>query len=374
VVGAFFGVSPYQYLKWESGLRPIPSRTIPLIERWIQSGQTPTAEELDARQYGAALPVLSNSDLQAQLSAMMDTRNELEAALLSKNTKKGYYYDWQLFLKFCRQMKMESLPADTHAVCMYAAWMLGERGLKVTTVERRLAVVAQMHKRNQMDSPVTQEVRKLLCGARRGRKEKVRQVKPLTLDQLRAIAQTAPDTAIGARDKAIVLVGFASALRSASLAMLLLEDVEFSERGLILTIQKEKQDQEGRGRLIGIPKGKRAETCAVLALQNWLAHRGQAPGVLFSRLDNRKSSNLDRPIEPERICQIVQEALLRIGLDDPLYGSHSMRAGFITAAGEAGIGDRQIAAQSGHKDMNTLKRYHRHSDVWKGNAAALLDL
>jgi integrase len=375
VVGAFFGVLPDQYLSWESGRRPIPSRTIPLLERWIHTGQVPTANELDARQYVALKPVLSESGLRAQLSSMMATRDELEAALLSPNTKKGYYYDWQVFLSFCRQMKMESLPAAPYTLSMYVAWMLGDRGLKTTTVERRISVVSVMHKRNALASPVTEEVHNLISGARRSRREKPRQVKPLSLDQLRAIAEAAPDTAIGARDKAIVLVGFASALRAASLAVMLLEDVEFCDRGLVLTIPREKQDQEGRGRLIGIPKGKRAKTCPVLALQNWLTYRRLAPGVLFNRLDNRKSSNRLRPLEPERICQIVQESLRLTGVDDPkLYGSHSMRSGFITAAGEAGIGDRQIAAQSGHKDLATLKRYHRHSDVWKGNAAELLDL
>jgi integrase len=376
-VGAYFGVGREQVLAWEGSLRggrPIPSRTAPLVQRWIETGEVPSAEELASKRFAALRPALSEEQLAGALSVLEEQRRFLEGALQAENTIKGYYFDWRLFCDFAGSLKLQAMPAEPRTVALFVAWMVEERGLKTTTAARRIAVVARMHKLAGFESPVTPEVRKILRGAKRSRKEKVRQVLPLSLEQLRAIARALPDTAIGARDRAIILLGFGSALRAASLAALQLEDIEVCERGLIVSVVREKNNQEGEPRFLGVPYGKNAETCPIAALNVWLAHRGREPGPLFTRLDNRKTSDKLRPLEPERICQIVQAALRRIGVDPRLYGGHSLRAGFCTAAAEAGASERQIANQTGHKDLTVLRRYFRHRDVWAGNAAAKLDL
>ena len=38
-----------------------------------------------------------------------------------------------------------------------------------------------------------------------------------------------------------------------------------------ITIPRSKGDQEGAGQAVGIPRGQRAETCPVRALERWLA-------------------------------------------------------------------------------------------------------
>ena len=80
------------------------------------------------------------------------------------------------------------------------------------------------------------------------------------------------------------------------------------------------------------------------------------------------------PLQPERVCQILQAAVARIGLDPRLYGSHSLRAGFVTQAGECGVGELLIASQTGHRDMATLRRYFRRRDVFHANASAMIGL
>jgi integrase len=197
-------------------------------------------------------------------------------------------------------------------------------------------------------------------------------MKPLTLALVREIAVelAGQDTPIALRDRAIVLVGFASALRSANLVALDLADVEFVEEGVRLRVRKEKQDQEGKGRWLGIPHGKHPETCAVKALREWIGRGGWFPGPLFTRFDNQGKR---RPLQAERICQIVQACLRGIGRDPRGYGSHSMRAGFVTEAGLAGAQLLLIAQQTGHRDMSVLQRYFRR-DVFRSNVCGLLDL
>jgi len=41
-----------------------------------------------------------------------------------------------------------------------------------------------------------------------------------------------------------------------------------------------------------------------------------------------------------------------------------------TAAARAGVPERIIAEQTGHKDMNTLRRYIRRGELFRENASA----
>jgi hypothetical protein len=47
-------------------------------------------------------------------------------------------------------------------------------------------------------------------------------------------------------------------------------------------MRRSKTDQEGRGRLVGVLRGRSAETCAVRAVQAWLDQLGRPErGPLF---------------------------------------------------------------------------------------------
>src|SRR5207253_195217 len=119
-----------------------------------------------------------------------------------------------------------------------------------------------------------------------------------------ALALEADQTPIATRDRAILVVSFASALRAANIAGLGIDDVEFVDQGVILTAWHEKTNQLGQ-RLIGLPHAKHQETCPVLCLRAWIAVRGaETAGPLFTRFDHPRDRG--RPLQPERICQIVQ--------------------------------------------------------------------
>jgi integrase len=170
----------------------------------------------------------------------------------------------------------------------------------------------------------------------------------------------------------VLVIGFLSALRRCNLVALTLEDVEFCPEGLILTVRREKQDQSGRGRHIGLPKGKRKETCPVRCLEAWIDIRGAEPGPLFTRLGRGHEG---KPMtRGDAIAQVVKDAVEMLGLDPNEYGGHSLRSGFITAAAEAGVGELTIASQTGHRDMSVLRRYIRRASVWKANAAGMIGL
>jgi site-specific recombinase XerD len=172
------------------------------------------------------------------------------------------------------------------------------------------------------------------------------------------------------RNRAVLVLGFTSALRRANITSLMLSDVDFTEQGVALRIRYGKCDQEGRGRSVAVVCGQHPDTCLTSCLRAWLAHRGTADGALFCAVGDRSLRNL----APSVVGRIVKAAVQRIGLDPTRYAGHSLRSAFITEAGLAGVSHLIIAAHTGHKRMDTLKKYFRPTDIWKANATGLLGL
>jgi integrase len=52
------------------------------------------------------------------------------------------------------------------------------------------------------------------------------------------------------------------------------------------------------------------------------------------------------------------------------FGGHSLRAGLATAAAAAGVSERAIMNQTGHKSVTVARRYIREGSLFRENAAA----
>jgi integrase len=246
-------------------------------------------------------------------------------------------------------------------------------GKKISTAQRRWSAILHSHRTAALPAPALEEPRAILNGAQHIRLEQPKQMAPLSIASLEKIAARLSNKtdAASARDRAIMVIGFASALRRSTLTALLLSDIEFTSDGLIVNVRKEKQDQKGKGRLIGLPHGEKKITCPVASVRSWLHHRGERAGPLFTRLDRAAPG---KRLHPGAIAGVVKSCVSKIGLDPRKYAGHSLRAGFITEAGEAGIGELIIAAQTGHRSMEVLRRYFRRTELFKANAAGMIGL
>lgn len=291
-------------------------------------------------------------------------------ARFALNTRKGYANDWKLFCAWCCVGARETMPASVDTVRLYLIDLL-RRGLKISTAERRVSAIGHYHKQAKQDfDAARKEARELLEVAKRFREEEPRQMRPLLVPDLRQITRRLrrDGSPRALRDRAVLVVGLGSALRRCNLAGLQLSDVEFQPKGVLLRIHREKNDQTGRGRVLGLPQGRHADTCPVRALRDWLGCRGRESGPLFTHTGTL------RPLSGAYVAHIVKTAVESIGLDRSAYAGHSLRAGFVTAAGESGASEFVIAAQTGHRNMAVLRRYFRQTDVWRVNAAGMIGL
>lgn len=295
----------------------------------------------------------------------------MRRADLAPATEYGYAHDWRCFVTWCERANLQPLPADSETLSLFVADQL-DQGKRVTTVSRYIAGICYQHRQMGFPKPADCQVRKTIRGARRLRAEQPRQMRPITVAQLRQVAAHLgkENTAIATRDQAVMVFGFASGLRRSNLASLNLEDLSFCPEGVMVLIRREKQDRDGRGRLLTVPFGHNS-TCPIRALESWIKIRGEFPGPLFTRLDIA-SSPLGR-LSVNAIWKIVKRAIAGIGLDPRFYGPHSLRAGLITEAGIAGVNHLTIALASGHKSLDSLKRYFRPQN-FKACAASFVGL
>jgi len=182
-----------------------------------------------------------------------------------------------------------------------------------------------------------------------------------------------PPSLAGKRDRAVLLVGFASAMRGSELVALTVEDMEDRDEGVVLAKRRSKTDQEGKGAHVAVPYGSDPETCPVLALRGWLADAEITSGPIFRSVD--RHGNIGTAALTQRaVAIIVKRTAHRAGLDGDRFSAHSLRAGFVTTAAANGASERAIAAQTGHRSMEVLRRYVRHATVFTDNAATSLGL
>ena len=184
---------------------------------------------------------------------------------------------------------------------------------------------------------------------------------------------TLDDRLIGVRDRALLLVGFAGAFRRSELVALDVDDMADTTDGLVVTIRRSKTDQEGAGEQIGIPYGSDPATCPVRSYRAWLDASGVTSGPVF-RAVTRHGRMSDRRLGDAAVADVVKRCARVAGLDPCQFAGHSLRAGLITSAAEAGVAERDIMRQSRHKSVPVMRRYIRGATVWQANAAAAVGL
>ena len=172
-----------------------------------------------------------------------------------------------------------------------------------------------------------------------------------------------PTTAIGARDRAVILLGYASALRPSELAALQLADIATRPGGLLVTLRRSKTDQDGYGQLVGVARGQRRHTDPVRALEAWTNIRPEGQGPLFTRV-HRAGVVTTEPIGPRAVSRLLQSRAIAAGLDGIPVSGHSLRAGHATTAAANGATIDRIAAQTRHRALDTLiEHYIRPSEA-----------
>lgn len=300
----------------------------------------------------------------ALVDPMASVRGYLEAEK-SASTRRAYASDFADFQAWCDRAGETALPASPIGVAKYLA-QLADSGSKTATIERRVASIRYVHKAAGHEPPTNSEgVKAVMRGIRRrlGRKQ-VRKA-PATADLLSNALNRLPNTRAGLRDRALLLVGFAAALRRSELVALNVIDVTVRPRGLILHIGRSKTDQDGAGSDIPVPNGKHLKPAA--ALQAWLDAAGIIEGPIFREVD-RHGRVGSVALSDRTVARIVKRAFAAIGANVDDFSGHSLRAGFVTTSLEHGVDAFKIMGITRHAKVDTLKTYDRREKDFDDHA------
>lgn len=289
-----------------------------------------------------------------------------ERAALAQGTLRAYLAAWRSFEAWCAKREAPSLPATPQLVGRYLG-DLADGGLSVSTIRRHVVAIARVHVAADVPDPCAARfVRDVIAGIARTHGQPARKKDPLTLEPLREVISKLDDTLQGARDRALILLGFAGAFRRSELAALEVGDLRWEQRGVVVTLRRSKTDQTGSGREVGIPVLATEELCPVRALGAWLAAAGIREGPVFRTFSLRRGKALpiltERRIDGRDVARIVQRAISQTELEGN-YAAHSLRAGFITAAAEKNVPEIDIARVSGHVSAEVLRGYVRRAKV-----------
>lgn len=302
------------------------------------------------------LPVLPGADLAEARRATA----EFITASKADATLSAYGSDWRDFESWCASHDLVSLPASPETVAVYLSALAGA-GRKVSTIRRRCAAITFAHQSAGAESPTTHTgVRATLSGIARKLGTAPTKKAALTVQMLERVIRKIPLDLPGLRDRALILLGFAGALRRSELVALDVTDVTRHPKGIVLQIRKSKTDQAGAGRTKAIPHGKRLKVVA--SLDAWTAAAKITEGPIFRGVCGLK-------VSPDRLCgeqvaRIVKARVRVAGLDPKVFAGHSLRSGFATSAADAGASLQKLSQHLGHAKLDTTLGYVQVADAF----------
>jgi integrase len=302
----------------------------------------------------------TRAELDKRLASLKTGVVDLAKAATSPATLAAYASDWAHFETFCRRFNLSPLPAQPSTVALYIQDCIDE-GLKASTIRRRIAAIAAKHRTAKHPSPTQDEnVRLVAKGMSRTLGNEQRQAAALSSAEIRAIVGKIDQRNLtGQRDTAMLLLSFAGVLRRSELVGLQREQVKFVSEGVELRLSRSKGDQEARGEIVPIPRGKNPTTCPVRALERWLEASDIRYGPLFRKISRYGTLEFEA-LAAGSWWQILRDRAKAAGVTgttrEPV-SPHGLRRGGITEAYRGGASEAELQAWARHKDSRTTRRY-----------------
>jgi site-specific recombinase XerC len=295
----------------------------------------------------------------------------------AENTRRAYRAGVRAWCAWCDRHALSCLPADAADI---VAFLAAERrsGRKANTIDLRRAAIRYLHFIAGCPVPTAEaSVAETVAGIHRDAAssgELPAKKLAATVEILREILAPIGDDLVGLRDRALLLLGFAGALRRSELAAIRVDHLELRERGLRLILPVSKGDRDGKGVNVAIPYGSTA-LCPVRALKRWQQAAAIADGPLFRRIwappprggVPRPLTVGHDPIDPRTVARIVQARAAAAGYDATALGGHSLKRGAMTTGMDRGVHPTRLKRLGRHKSYAVMDEYLELGDPFDGH-------
>ncbi len=287
----------------------------------------------------------------------------------------------EVALRFILDHARDLSTADTSASARTAAETLIAAGLRRSlacpapaTLDRRIASWRTFHRMKNLSSPFDIPLlRQARAKARRAaaRPKVTKSAKPIIRDILQKMLATCEPGLRGMRDRAILLLGWASGGRRRSeIVGLRQEDIDledFEKRGLVWIRMTETKTtgREMTPRLV--LKGSAAR-----ALIAWIDAAEIDGGPLFRPI-SKSGRVLERALSVDGVYQIVKQRLEKAGLSREMASPHGLRSGFLSQAALDGVPVQAAMRLSLHASLAQASAYYADVEIDQNQATNLLD-
>jgi integrase len=308
---------------------------------------------------------------------------------IADETRESYETHWVHFSRWAAARCLPTNPPDVATVAVYLAaladgnvevhWHDRQGRPRTTKTARKYGSIQHCYqglvhciRKAGHDWPFAiPAITKVMHGIKYRNGDKKKRMTPLEIGDLRACLakmreRRFEDLTI-IRDRALLSLGFFSAMRRSEIVGLNVGDLEWTKDGLVVHIRKSKGDQFAEGQQVGIKPQKDPNVCAVALLRRYLEVSELKSGPLFRRIDSRSDCMGDKPLTKQVVGMIVKQYAERAGLDPTKFAGHSLRAGFVTTAAAKGVTLANIMRQTRHKSERVAATYIRPATVFRDN-------
>jgi integrase/recombinase XerD len=242
----------------------------------------------------------------------------------------------------------------------------GSPAKSYSTLSRYLGTLSKLHRDGDQRDP-TKDPEVLAVWRVLGRGlARPAQKAPLTFEIIRQALIALPDTPIGKRDRAVLILGYTLMARRSELVALDFENFEVHADGsATVMFERQKTGEQGTNFLT-------AEVMAIV--QSWLQVAQITTGALFRRLDNARGLE-PRRMTSQSVAGIFKRAAARLALpelDPRRISSHSARIGATHDLVEGGAPDAAIMRDAGWKTTRMVGMYSRGAKAKRGAMASRL--
>jgi site-specific recombinase XerC len=361
---------------------PLPALATVLVAQPPAVGPAPAGDTPD--RVRAWFDAAAEAAIPAQDGTLATARQAADAyARHAKagNTRRAYRSGVRAWCTWCETHGLTPLPAAAADVVAFLAAERGQ-GLSVNTLDLRRAAIRYLHFIAGLPVPTAEaRVSETMAGIHREAAAKGQaptQKLAATIDILRQILAPIGGDLVGLRDRALLLIGFAGALRRAELAAIRVEHLEARDRGLRLTLPHSKGERTGRAVTVAIPYGTTA-LCPVRALRRWQDAAGITEGPIFRRIwlppSRALAPDAGRPgpvigedaIDAGTVARIVKLRAKSAGFDPAVLGGHSLKRGAMTTGMDRGVHPTRLKQLGRHKTYAVLDTYLELGDPFEGH-------
>lgn len=308
------------------------------------------------------------------------------AAKDSANTARAYASDWRLFARWCRRQGFAVEVPNPQTVGLYLAASADGHGVDkaaVSTIERRLSAICAAYR--SAGTPLDRgdrHIASVMAGIRRIHARPPRQKEAVLGEDLLAMLATLPVDLRGIRDRAILLIGFAGALRRSEIVGLDCGPGETEDGrgwigiqpagpggpgGLLLTVRGKTG-----WRNVEVGRGSSDRSCPIAALETWLKLGRIAHGPVFRPLTRANSGVEAERLSDKHVVRLVQKTAMAARIRSDLtegvrrlaFAGHSLRAGLATAAD---VEEAFVQRQLGHASAEMTRGYKRRRERFAVN-------